>query len=633
MNSGNDPFQAENISQDGSCENFMSKVRSMISANYDESSLPDSLSCMLYDEKACNSEHSSFARDSPSCTDISSNATKVAEGKTDGDEDLSSCDAETIRESTYLDHLQFGSDQLEGQHIGQELSEKEAKPSESFVQETCNALQHMENQYISPKAVPFERDGMESVLSIGVYGPSLHNFDIKVQPEKRLMGLLHEKSLEEKLIQSQSHSEEEEEEEEEEEDHLETVADIGKDRGKAKCSTQEEQKHNSCILTTLDALMEERNKVLVESVSSELAASKYDSEPGMGEDDQVECETLEEHTPSLQEIQTCHHHYHHSARSQASAIQVELLKSHPVCMEGDLWGDDSEEKRESPITQSLYESEIKREEEECEHQDLDKRDGIHQNQDGFEKFSEDESKSSAFAVPGESDELHDVRAPTIAQLLQEKTLYSFSEWPKDRVIINRIDNICHAILKGKWPSSSQSFDIPYIMPTPALVSSTCNRSGYTEPEVSESSFSNGVLATQLPKETFLAPTFVKDESKHRQSYEFEMERDVKHRSLDQLVASHSHPSAVLNGWRDTVDLSRVPDGTSASSTPFSMSTNIPKLGTMNALQGSLGMDLSGILQAGLIHPVTGQIVNGSLRRDDAAIRRRRVGEKMWKGLT
>lgn len=111
-----------------------------------------------------------------------------------------------------------------------------------------------------------------------------------------------------------------------------------------------------------------------------------------------------------------------------------------------------------------------------------------------------------------------------------------------------------------------------------------------------------------------------------------MERDAKHRSLDQLVASHSHPSAVLNGWRDAVDLSRVPDGTSASSTPFSMSTNIPKLGTVNSLQGSLGMDLSGILQAGLIHPVTGQIVNGSLRRDDAAIRRRRGRRKNVEGI-
>ena len=28
------------------------------------------------------------------------------------------------------------------------------------------------------------------------------------------------------------------------------------------------------------------------------------------------------------------------------------------------------------------------------------------------------------------DSLHDIREPTIAQLLQEKALYSFSEWPK-----------------------------------------------------------------------------------------------------------------------------------------------------------------------------------------------------------
>lgn len=43
---------------------------------------------------------------------------------------------------------------------------------------------------------------------------------------------------------------------------------------------------------------------------------------------------------------------------------------------------------------------------------------------------EEESKSSASVLPGEVDDLQDARAPTIAQLLQEKTLYSFSEWPK-----------------------------------------------------------------------------------------------------------------------------------------------------------------------------------------------------------
>ena len=47
------------------------------------------------------------------------------------------------------------------------------------------------------------------------------------------------------------------------------------------------------------------------------------------------------------------------------------------------------------------------------------------------KFSEEESKSSTSGIAGDiGDDLQEARAPTIAQLLQEKTLYSFSEWPK-----------------------------------------------------------------------------------------------------------------------------------------------------------------------------------------------------------
>uniref|UniRef100_A0A8C3V0K4 Chromodomain helicase DNA binding protein 6 n=1 Tax=Catharus ustulatus TaxID=91951 RepID=A0A8C3V0K4_CATUS len=136
---------------------------------------------------------------------------------------------------------------------------------------------------------------------------------------------------------------------------------------------------------------------------------------------------------------------------------------------------------------------------------------------------------------------------------------------QDRVIINRIDNICHAILKGKWPSSSQQFESQSL--------------------------------------------------------------------LEQLAAAHVHPPIVLNGWREAaVDLSRASDGSPGNPSPFPLNTNMPKLGTVNALQSSLGMDLSGILQAGLIHPVTGQIVNGSLRRDDAAMRRRRGRRKNVEGM-
>uniref|UniRef100_A0A8B9DFF4 Chromodomain helicase DNA binding protein 6 n=1 Tax=Anser cygnoides TaxID=8845 RepID=A0A8B9DFF4_ANSCY len=241
--------------------------------------------------------------------------------------------------------------------------------------------------------------------------------------------------------------------------------------------------------------------------------------------------------------------------------------------------------------------------------------------DGLEKYSEEESKSSTSVLPGEIDDLQDARAPTIAQLLQEKTLYSFSEWPKDRVIINRIDNICHAILKGKWPSSSQQFETQSLIAAPAVASNAGSRNSFAESEAPDPSFNNGVLISQVQKR------------KHRRLYEFEVERDAKQRSLEQLAATHIHSPIVLNGWREAaVDLSRNSDGSPGNSSPFPLNTNMPKLGTVNTLQGSLGMDLSGILQAGLIHPVTGQIVNGSLRRDDAAMRRRRGRRKNVEGM-
>lgn len=47
---------------------------------------------------------------------------------------------------------------------------------------------------------------------------------------------------------------------------------------------------------------------------------------------------------------------------------------------------------------------------------------------------------------------------------------------------------------------------------------------------------------------------------------------------------------------------------------------MPNLGSM---EGLIGLDMAGILQAGLVHPVTGQIVNGSFRHDDSIMRRRR----------
>uniref|UniRef100_A0A8C2UE24 Chromodomain helicase DNA binding protein 6 n=1 Tax=Coturnix japonica TaxID=93934 RepID=A0A8C2UE24_COTJA len=566
--------QAGGSPSDANCETFMSKVRDIISSNYDESSLPDSLMCMMYDEKACNSEQSSLARDSPSCTDVGSSIAKLSEGKLEGDEDPSSCDAEAMREASFLEGLQVGCDQMDCQNEEAEPSPStpESDHSRSIPAELCEAMQQ-KRDLGSPAPVLPEHRAMEGVINMGLYSPSIHNYDMKVPPEQRFINLLQEKGMEAKSGPSQSHSEEDEEEEDD--DNSDAAADIA------------------------EGLSDPR------------------------------------HLPSQSQ----------SGAFSLSAPPPGALGAQPLCAGGEDWGQEAE--GQAGCREALHPEPPGGKQEECEIRDEEEKTGSSQSQgtesddglcsvafsDGPEKYLEEESKSSTSLLPGEIDDLQDARAPTIAQLLQEKTLYSFSEWPKDRVIISRIDNICHAILKGKWPSSSQQFETQSLLAAPAVASNASSRNSFAESETPDPSYNNGVLISQVQKEGFLNPAFAKDERKHRRLYEFELERDTKQRSLEQLAAAHVHPPIVLNGWRDAaVDMSRASDGSPGNSSPFPLNTNMPKLGTVNTLQGSLGMDLSGILQAGLIHPVTGQIVNGSLRRDDAAMRRRRGRRKNVEGM-
>lgn len=67
------------------------------------------------------------------------------------------------------------------------------------------------------------------------------------------------------------------------------------------------------------------------------------------------------------------------------------------------------------------------------------------------------------------------------------------------MIINRLDNICHVVLKGKWPSSQQ-YEPSGTLPTPLLTGSAGSRSSLSEAEASEHSFSNGAaLVAQIQK--------------------------------------------------------------------------------------------------------------------------------------
>uniref|UniRef100_A0A8C2KAI3 Chromodomain helicase DNA binding protein 6 n=1 Tax=Cyprinus carpio TaxID=7962 RepID=A0A8C2KAI3_CYPCA len=229
-------------------------------------------------------------------------------------------------------------------------------------------------------------------------------------------------------------------------------------------------------------------------------------------------------------------------------------------------------------------------------------------------------------------DVHEIREPTIAQLLQEKALFSFSEWPKDRVIINRIDSICHTILKGKWPSSSQQYESPTSLANTCVPSSAHQRAGFLSTRMPISQSLNFNLSHTGIFKRLVAPSFLPELKRPRRGFEFEAEVLAKPSHLGEKiqVVPHRANALLLNGWQDAaIDLSKPTELTvGGDSGPVGqMSHTVQsaphKITGIGSIQGSLGLDMAGILQAGLIHPVTGQIVNGSLRRDDSMLRRRR----------
>ncbi|XP_034021847.1 chromodomain-helicase-DNA-binding protein 6 [Thalassophryne amazonica] len=295
----------------------------------------------------------------------------------------------------------------------------------------------------------------------------------------------------------------------------------------------------------------------------------------------------------------------------------------------------------------------------------------------------------------------DSREPTIAQLLQEKALYSFSEWPKDRVIINRLDSICHAILKGKWPSSSEQYDSPSSLAANSCLANSLAQHHHRTSFLSSTAggqtrvqqpnpglgFSIPPPLTRLPKymprggacgrgawrltslpllqERLVAPPFLPELKRAggRRSFDYEAaaaavaakvlagkttsscHTPATASSSGENVAvvappSHRPGAMLINGWQEAaIDLTKssgeittttssigtgepiVAPGVGHHGTSAGSSHKLPPPITA-PLPGAVGIDMAGILQAGLIHPVTGQIVNGSLRGEDSLRRRR-----------
>ncbi|XP_058541589.1 chromodomain-helicase-DNA-binding protein 6 isoform X1 [Neofelis nebulosa] len=618
---------------DMTCDNFISKVQDVISITHDESLLPESLESMMYGKKALIREPGSLQESPSTNTEPRKDALALSASK-DGNCRPAGHEAEIPSGPSFMSSLEAGVAQMNiknGKHLLLSLSREGDVCSEAG--QRPESIGQLEAKHL---ASPSLDQGNESGF-VDMCHLSVCDSRRSLSSDQQLIDLLENKNLESKLVLSQNHSEEEEEEEENEEENIgvttglrerpevlhlaEPTANIL--REKSRGLPVDEVKRGS-----LEAMSQHPRPQGAFPPAACQCHCKHTERWARGlENEEFEVDKSKGYTPDLY-------------RSKTNCITVEGEPTAPPSepfqgkheLSKEPWKENAEGKKGFPAYPEA--SELKSEDMDFESKDDYDRDGNSHAQDYPGKYSEEESKSSASGIAGDlGDDLQEARAPTIAQLLQEKTLFSFSEWPKDRVIINRLDNICHVVLKGKWPSSQQ-YEPPGTLPTPVLTSSAGSRSSISEPETSEHSFSSGAaLVAQIQKESFLAPVFTKDDQKHRRPYEFEVERDAKARGLDQFSATHGHPPIVLNGWHgeSAIDLSCTSEGSPGAASPFPLSASTPKIGAIGSLQGALGMDLSGILQAGLIHPVTGQIVNGNLRRDDAATRRRRGRRKHVEG--
>ncbi|PNJ57832.1 CHD6 isoform 3 [Pongo abelii] len=622
---------------DVTCEDFISKVQDVISINHDESLLPESLESMMYGKKVLSQEPGSF-QESPSINTESRKDVITIPISKDGNCQSGGHEAEIASGPTFMGSLEAGgvaqANIKNGKHLLMSIS-KEGELCCSEAGQRPESIGQLEAKCLaSPSLNPGNESGFVDMCSLSVCDSKRN-----LSSDQQLIDLLENKSLESKLILSQNHSDEEEEEEENEEENLVMAVGMGE---------RPEVLHLTEPTTDISR---EKNQGFHADETKKGSLEVANQTPGLQRAFpppaacQCHCKHMERWMHGLEndefEIEKPKAYIPDLFKSKTNTIAMEgeptAIPSQPFKVKHELlkepWKESAEGQDVFP-TYPLEGSELKSEDMDFENKDDYDRDGNCHSQDYPGKYSEEESKSSTSGITGDiGDELQEARAPTIAQLLQEKTLYSFSEWPKDRVIINRLDNICHVVLKGKWPSSQQ-YEPSGTLPTPVLTSSAGSRTSLSEPEAAEHSFSNGAaLVAQIQKESFLAPVFTKDEQKHRRPYEFEVERDAKARGLEQFSATHGHTPIILNGWHgeSAMDLSCSSEGSPGATSPFPVSASTPKIGAISSLQGALGMDLSGILQAGLIHPVTGQIVNGSLRRDDAATRRRRGRRKHVEG--
>ncbi|XP_028931704.1 chromodomain-helicase-DNA-binding protein 9 isoform X3 [Ornithorhynchus anatinus] len=103
------------------------------------------------------------------------------------------------------------------------------------------------------------------------------------------------------------------------------------------------------------------------------------------------------------------------------------------------------------------------------------------------KADDEESVASLSTIQDETQDSFQLNngTPSPAYLLQGGYMLAASYWPKDRVMINRLDSICQTVLKGKWPSARRNYDSNTVASfyTTKLLDSPGAAADYSEPSV------------------------------------------------------------------------------------------------------------------------------------------------------
>ncbi|XP_029110966.1 chromodomain-helicase-DNA-binding protein 7 isoform X2 [Scleropages formosus] len=221
-----------------------------------------------------------------------------------------------------------------------------------------------------------------------------------------------------------------------------------------------------------------------------------------------------------------------------------------------------------------------------------------------------------------------------AQAFHERS-FSFSFWPKDRVMINRLDNICEAVVKGKWPvNRRQVLDFPSIMPgygTPAADSPLQRRSFAELSMVGQANYSGSedvTLSPKMSKDEMLSMTVPRQRRRRRRKVEIEAERAAKRRNLMEMVAQ-LRESHATDGHERAMDLTKALREATTSTSNLSSKFLLPSASTPPSDAFKTQMEL---LQAGLSGTPNRHLMNGSFLEGDLPVRRRRGRRKNVEGL-